>query len=64
MQGALSSLEMIRRCREEAHAIFVPMAYGERDRHNMEISFPSKLRVRSSTDNRWPGLLFGSSLGA
>jgi Glycosyltransferase Family 4 len=49
LQGALSSPEMIRRCREEAHAIFVPMAYGERDRHNMEISFPSKLADCTAT---------------
>ena len=49
LQGALSSPEMIRRSREEAHAIFVPMAYGERDRHNMEISFPSKLADCTAT---------------
>jgi Glycosyltransferase Family 4 len=49
LQGTLSSLEVIRRCREQAHAIFVPMAYCERDRHNMEISFPSKLADCTAT---------------
>jgi hypothetical protein len=49
LQGTLSSLEMIRRCREQAHAIFVPMSYSESDRHNMEISFPSKLADCTAT---------------
>jgi hypothetical protein len=49
LQGTLSSLEMIRRCREQAHAIFVPMSYSEYDRHNMEISFPSKLADCTAT---------------
>ena len=49
LQGTLSSLEMIRRCREHAHAIFVPMSYSESDRHNMEISFPSKLADCTAT---------------
>jgi Glycosyltransferase Family 4 len=49
LQGTVSSLEMIRRCREQAHAIFVPMAYCERDRHNMKISFPSKLADCTAT---------------
>ena len=43
LQGTLSSSELIRRCREQAHAMFVPMSYRVRDRHNMEVSFPSKL---------------------
>jgi Glycosyltransferase Family 4 len=49
LQGTLSSLEMIRRCREQAHAIFVPMSYSERERRNMEISFPSKLADCTAT---------------
>jgi hypothetical protein len=42
-EGTLSSTALIRRCREEAHALFIPMSYREHDRHNMEVSFPSKL---------------------
>jgi hypothetical protein len=49
LQGTLSSPEMIRRCREQAHAIFVPMSYSQSDRHNMEISFPSKLADCTAT---------------
>jgi hypothetical protein len=49
LQGTLSSPEMIRRCREQAHAIFVPMSYSKSDRHNMEISFPSKLADCTAT---------------
>jgi hypothetical protein len=43
LQGTISSSELVRRCREQADAMFVPMSYRESDRHNMEISFPSKL---------------------
>ena len=44
MRGKVTnSAEWIRRCRAEAHAMFVPMSFSERDRRNMEISFPSKL---------------------
>jgi hypothetical protein len=49
LQGTLSSREMIHRCREQAHAIFVPMSYCQSDRHNMEISFPSKLADCTAT---------------
>jgi hypothetical protein len=43
MRGQVSSPEMIRKCRAEAHTMFVPMSFGEQDRSNMETSFPSKL---------------------
>jgi hypothetical protein len=43
LRGMLSSLALIRECRHEAHAMFVPMSYRERDRINAELSFPSKL---------------------
>jgi hypothetical protein len=48
-QGMLSSTELIRRCREQAHALFVPMSYRLHDRHNMEVSFPSKLADCTAT---------------
>jgi glycosyltransferase involved in cell wall biosynthesis len=38
-----SSRELIRQCRAEAHAMYVPMSYREQDRSNAEVSFPSKL---------------------
>ena len=43
VRGIVSSSEMIRVCRNEAHAIYIPMSYRTHDRHNMAISFPSKL---------------------
>jgi glycosyltransferase involved in cell wall biosynthesis len=43
IRGVVSSAELISRCREDAHALFVPMSYRAVDRCNMEVSFPSKL---------------------
>jgi hypothetical protein len=37
------SRELIRQCRAEAHAMFVPTTYLEEHRPNVEIAFPSKL---------------------
>jgi hypothetical protein len=37
------SAELIRQCRADAHAMFVPMTYLEEHRPNVEIAFPSKL---------------------
>jgi hypothetical protein len=37
------SRELIRQCRAEAHAMFVPMTYLKEHRPNVEIAFPSKL---------------------
>jgi hypothetical protein len=42
-EGMVSSNELIRRLRAEADFLFAPMSFAERDRYNMEISFPSKL---------------------
>jgi glycosyltransferase involved in cell wall biosynthesis len=42
-RGRVSSEEFITHCRNEAHAMYIPMSYSEKDRLNMEISFPSKL---------------------
>lgn len=41
--GMLRSSELIHRLRAEADVLFVPMSFAEEDRHNMELSFPSKL---------------------
>jgi glycosyltransferase involved in cell wall biosynthesis len=43
LRGTVSSEDLIRQCRNEAHAMFIPMSYREQDRPNMETSFPSKL---------------------
>ena len=43
LRGRVSSEELIKQCRNEAHAMFIPMSYREEDRLNMEICFPSKL---------------------
>jgi glycosyltransferase involved in cell wall biosynthesis len=43
MRGRVSSPEIIRQCRAEAHAMLVPMSFSEQDRLNMEAGFPSKL---------------------
>ena len=41
--GMLSWPELMRRLREEADALFVPMSFDSLDRSNMEMAFPSKL---------------------
>ena len=41
--GLLESGELIRRLRQEADALIVPMSFSSIDRGNMETSFPSKL---------------------
>jgi hypothetical protein len=43
LRGKVSSEELIRQCRNEAHAMFIPMSYHEKHRLNMKIAFPSKL---------------------
>jgi hypothetical protein len=43
LRGRVSVVDLIRQCRREAQAMFVPMTYMEELRANMEISFPSKL---------------------
>jgi glycosyltransferase involved in cell wall biosynthesis len=43
LRDRVSTADLIRQCRREAHAMFVPMTYLEEHRPNMEIAFPSKL---------------------
>lgn len=43
LRDRVSSAELIRQCRHEAHAMFVPMSYLEQHRPDMETAFPSKL---------------------
>jgi hypothetical protein len=43
LRGRVSAVELIRQCRQEAHAMFVPMTYRDEHRPNVEIAFPSKL---------------------
>jgi glycosyltransferase involved in cell wall biosynthesis len=43
LRGRLSPADLIRQCRHEAHAMFVPMTYRDEHRPNMETAFPSKL---------------------
>jgi glycosyltransferase involved in cell wall biosynthesis len=38
-----SSQELVKQCRAEAHAMYVPISYREQDRPNAQVSFPSKL---------------------
>jgi glycosyltransferase involved in cell wall biosynthesis len=41
--GLLSWPDLMKRLREEADALFVPMSFDASDRSNMELAFPSKL---------------------
>jgi glycosyltransferase involved in cell wall biosynthesis len=41
--GLLQSDHLISRLRDEADLLYVPMSFSEKDRGNMEVSFPSKL---------------------
>jgi glycosyltransferase involved in cell wall biosynthesis len=43
LRDRVSAAELIRQCRHEAHAMFVPMTYLEEHRPSVEIAFPSKL---------------------
>jgi glycosyltransferase involved in cell wall biosynthesis len=43
LRGRLSAADLIQQCRQEAHAMFVPMTYVDEHRPNVEIAFPSKL---------------------
>lgn len=43
LRGLLPSGQLIEVLRAEADVLFVPMSFADRDRPNMEISFPSKL---------------------
>jgi glycosyltransferase involved in cell wall biosynthesis len=43
MRGKADARELIQQCRDEAHAIYVPMSYRPEDRMIVETGFPSKL---------------------
>jgi glycosyltransferase involved in cell wall biosynthesis len=43
IRGLLESPDLIKRCRDEADMLFVPMSFERVDKANTEISFPSKL---------------------
>jgi glycosyltransferase involved in cell wall biosynthesis len=57
IRGLLSSMELLTRLREEAHALFVPMSFADSDRANMEMAFPSKLAGYTATGV--PLLIYG-----
>ena len=57
--GLLSWRELMRRLRDEADALFVPMSFDAADRSNMEMAFPSKLA--DSTAVGVPLLIYGPS---
>jgi glycosyltransferase involved in cell wall biosynthesis len=57
LAGLVKSNELMRRLREEADALFVPMSFAAADRPNMEISFPSKLTDYTAVG--LPLLIFG-----
>jgi glycosyltransferase involved in cell wall biosynthesis len=48
-RGLVSSSQLLTRLREEAHALFVPMSFDDRDRVNMQMAFPSKLADYTAT---------------
>lgn len=55
--GLISSSQLLTRLREEAHALFVPMSFDDRDRVNMQMAFPSKLADYTATG--LPLLIYG-----
>ena len=57
--GLLSATDLIKRLRDEADALFVPMSFDAADRANMEMAFPSKLADYTATG--LPLLIYGPS---
>ena len=57
--GLLAAADLLRRLREEASALFVPMSFAASDRANMEMAFPSKLADYTATGV--PLLIYGPS---
>jgi hypothetical protein len=57
--GLLSATNLLKRLREEADALFVPMSFATEDRANMEMAFPSKLADYTATGV--PLLIYGPS---
>jgi len=55
--GLVSSSELLKRLREEADTLFVPMSFAPSDRANMEMAFPSKLADYTATGV--PLLIYG-----
>ena len=55
--GLLSATDLLKRLRDEADALFVPMSFDVSDRCNMEIAFPSKLADYTATGV--PLLIYG-----
>ena len=57
--GLLNANDLIKRLRDEADALFVPMSFDTSDRANMEMAFPSKLADYTATG--LPLLIYGPS---
>ena len=57
IRGLLSATDLIKRLRDEADALFVPMSFDASDRANMEMAFPSKLADYTATG--LPLLIYG-----
>jgi glycosyltransferase involved in cell wall biosynthesis len=57
--GLLSAVDLLKRLRDEADALFVPMSFDACDRSNMEMAFPSKLADYTATGV--PLLIYGPS---
>jgi len=57
--GLLSATDLLKRLRDEADALFVPMSFDASDRANMEMAFPSKLADYTATGV--PLLIYGPS---
>jgi glycosyltransferase involved in cell wall biosynthesis len=57
--GLLAAADLLKRLREEASALFVPMSFAASDRANMEMAFPSKLADYTATGV--PLLIYGPS---
>jgi len=55
--GLLSAADLLKRLRDEADALFVPMSFDASDRANMEMAFPSKLADYTATGV--PLLIYG-----
>jgi hypothetical protein len=49
LRWAVSSSALINECRQNAHAVFIPMSHRKQDRANVELSFPSKLADMTAT---------------
>ncbi len=57
--GLLAATDLLKRLREEADALFVPMSFAASDRANMEMAFPSKLADYTATGV--PLVIYGPS---